>query len=112
MKVGEGGRNEGKKIFHSRFRVFISGWVGRFPVLGQTGRNRFGKKPQKRGVFFHSIDGFEIVFGVTKPRSRRREQVLSGCPGELIIQWTFYRSACALEKMGINPITFAEKIML
>jgi len=37
--------------------------VGRFPVLGQGGRNCFGKQTPKKGRFFHLIAGFGIVFG-------------------------------------------------
>jgi hypothetical protein len=61
--VGEGSRNLGvKRIEIPGSGHFLSGLVGRFPVMGQAGRNCFGKQTLKKGRFFYSIAGFWIVF--------------------------------------------------
>jgi hypothetical protein len=52
----------GQKAFTGWFWVFLSGFVGRYPVLGQAGRNCFDKQTPKKGRFFYSIACFGDCF--------------------------------------------------
>jgi hypothetical protein len=40
-----------KKSIYRRFWVLFRGWVGRYLVLGQAGRNCFGRHPPKKAFF-------------------------------------------------------------
>jgi hypothetical protein len=67
----------GEKAYVSQFFGFLSGWVGRFPVLGQVGRNCFGNNPPKKGVFFIQSPVLAIVFlRVVPPEMGVNERVL------------------------------------
>ena len=62
-------KNGGLKVLHPRFRAFSGAlWDVAWFWGGQTGIV-LEIKPPKKGCFFHSIDVFGIVFGMSKEGS-------------------------------------------